>query len=141
MDPESKPLLAARRPAGIPDRSRLARIMAKLDGVRVRYRFWIGAGSRHELAGVGRLQVRPAAGQLWCRVAGELHRPSPVEYAFHSFWLTRRGQILLVASLLDHRAPPARAASIQPVAVHDRALQAAAAQWRQRTESPAAPAP
>jgi hypothetical protein len=44
--------------------------------------------------------------QVRCHVVGEVFRPSPFEFAFHSFWLTRRGMIMIVASLLAEKPSP-----------------------------------
>ncbi|MCX6901611.1 MAG: hypothetical protein NT105_23270 [Verrucomicrobia bacterium] len=81
---------------------------------------------------------------LFCRVAGEAFRPSPVEYSFHSFWQTRRGMILLVLNLLEERAAQERSAQetfIQPTGELARQLKTEAADWFKRAESRNKPGP
>ncbi len=134
-DTTTKPLISARRPAGIAVRTRLAQIVGKMDGVTVCYRFWIGANPRHEVTGYGQLRVKSGEGLLWVRVAGEVSRVSGVEFVFHSFWLTRRGMILLAASLLEERTPQtwtAQETFIQLVSAFDRKLKAEAVHWLDR---------
>ena len=128
-------LISAGRPEGIGAQTRLGRIIGRMDCVTVAYRLWIEAGESHGLAGWGELRVESADGLLRCRVVGEVFRPSPVEYGFHSFWLTRRGMILGVANLLEERAPQARSPQetfIQPIQPFDRQLKAEAASWLKR---------
>ena len=132
-------LISDRRPTAVGERTRLGLIVGGLDSVAVAYRLRMDAGGGRELAGWGRLRVESNAGWLWCRVVGEVFRPSPVEYGFHSFWLTRRGMILVVANLLEDRAPPARPPQeifIQPVQPFDRILKAEAARWLRRRIGP-----
>jgi hypothetical protein len=127
-----KPFLTARRPPGIRAASRLGRIIVRLNGASAAYRFWIGAGSDHELSGSGRLHVETADGLVRCRLVGDVFRQSPVEFGFHCFWLTRRGMILLVAGWVQDRRPQTRAAGetyIQPVVCHDRAGKDEATRW------------
>lgn len=134
-EPTTKLLISARRPAGIAVRTRLAQIVGKMDGVMVCYRFWIGTNPSHAVTGCGQLRVKSAEGLLWVRVAGEVSRVSGVEFVFHSFWLTRRGMILLVADLLEERTPPTRTVPetfIQPVSAVDRKLKTEAARWLDR---------
>jgi hypothetical protein len=134
-DSTTKALISARRPAGIAVRTRLAQIVGKMDGVMVRYRFWIGTNHHHEVTGCGQLRAQSAEGLLWIRVAGEVSRVSGVEFVFHSFWLTRRGMILLVANLLEERTPQtwvAQETFVHSVSAFDRKLKTEAARWLDR---------
>jgi len=125
-----KLLICPRRPEGLPVGTRLGRIIRRLDGVSVGYQLRFSAENNERLAGWGNLRVQTSEGLVWCRVAGEVFRPSEYEFGFHSFWLTRRGMILVVTGLLEERKPQERRAEetfIQPVFHFDRALKARAA--------------
>jgi hypothetical protein len=119
----------------------LGRIIRRLDGVSVSYQLRFSAQRDRRLAGWGNLRVKMSDGLVWCRVAGEVFRPSDYEFAFHSFWLTRRGMIQVVAGLLEERKPQERCVEetfIQPVLISDRALKSQAAQClkRRRNNAP-----
>ena len=125
-------LISPQRPNELSSRTHLAKIIAKMDRVAVRYQLPIPADGHRLLAGWGRLHVESSERFLWCRVMGEMFRPSPFEFAFHSFWLTRRGMILAVAGVLADRPLETRAADeifIQPTGIPDRDLRAQAARW------------
>ena len=98
-----------------------------MDRATVAYRLLWG----HELTGWGQLKVEVSDGNLWCKVAGEVFKPTSIEYAFHDFWLTRRGMIVTVSNLLEARNPTERSAHeifiqvVQP----DRELKRDAALW------------
>jgi hypothetical protein len=87
------------------------------------------------LVGWGKLAVESVAGMQWCRIVGEVFRPSPFEFQFHSFWLTRRGMILVIAGLLDLRDAQDRSAGevyIQPAGLIDRDLKEQAVLWLEK---------
>jgi hypothetical protein len=103
-----------------------------MDRVIVAYCVYIGTDGDHKLTGWGTLHVESDDGLVCCRVSGEVQRPSPFVLILHSFWLTRRGMIVLATNLLEERAPQTRAASesfIQPVPPFDRTAQLEAKKW------------
>lgn len=127
-----KPLIVARRPRGVRAGTRLGRLIRGMDNVAVAYCVPAGTDGNRRLAGWGRLHVEVADGFLRCRVAGEVQRPSPFEFVLHSFWVTRRGMIVVAANLLEERAPQSRPESetfIQPVPPFDRRLKIEANKW------------
>lgn len=127
-------LIASRPPKGLRPGTRLARVIAGLDGVRVRYQVAMPEGGRN-LAGSGRLQLERVNDTTGCRVLGEVFLPSGFEFCFHSFWLTRRGMIVLAlgtATMADADAPPLTGNHIQPVEWHGDSV-AAAKEWVEKT--------
>ena len=130
-----KPFISQRQPEGLPAGTRLGKIIIRLNRVNVGYQLRTSSEGGRRLTGWGTLHVETANGLVWCRVAGEVFRPSEYEFAFHTFWLTRRGMILVVAGLLEERRPQERNPEenfIQPVALFDRDLKAQAAEWLKR---------
>ena len=124
---QTRQLISDRRPQAVATGTQLGRLIRRLDRTTVAYRLVWG----HELAGWGQLRVEVVDGKLWCKVAGEVFKPSAVEYAFHNYWLTRRGMILTVSNLLEERKPTDRSGHeifIQ-VAQPDRELKHDAALW------------
>jgi len=103
-----KPLICSGAASPIRASSRLARLMEKLHGQRAVYHLWHGAEPGRELMGCGSFSVEIADGLLRCRVFGELFKPGPFEFAFHVFWLTRRGMIRTALDLADDRPPERR---------------------------------
>ena len=96
----NKPLISLRRPKGVTISTRLGRIIARLDQVSVVYQLPVEGESGSYISGTGNMRVEKREDQLQCRVAGDVFRPNAFQSAFHSFGLTRRGMILLVASLV-----------------------------------------
>jgi len=130
-----KPLICQSRSEGVAAGTRLGAIIRRMGGLSVGYQLWISAEANRRLAGWGNLRVEVLDGLVFCRVAGEVFRPSEYEFVFHSFWLTRRGMILVVAGLLEERAPQERTAGetfIQPIIPFDRDLKIQAAKWLKR---------
>lgn len=130
-----KLLICQRRSEGVAAGSRLGAIVRRLEGVSVAYQLWISAVGGRRLAGWGNLRVEASERLVFCRVAGEVFRPSEYEFVFHSFWLTRRGMIVVVAGLLEERPPQERTAEetfIQPILPFNRDLRTAVAQWLKR---------
>lgn len=128
--PSDDPLIDSRPPKGLRPGSRLARVIRGLDGARVAYRLIIPDGE-HILGGSGKLQVEPVDGLLGCRVLGEVFLPNRFEFCFHSFWLTRRGMIVLAlgtATMEDAGASAPTGSLIQPVDWHGESV-AAAKEW------------
>lgn len=107
-DPSSKPLICARASVPIPAGARLAQLLAKLHGRRVAYRVSYGSEPLRELRGRGSFAVEIKDGSLRCRIFGEMFMPGPFEFAFHVFWLTRRGMIRAAFDLADARPPELR---------------------------------
>ena len=134
MTASKKTLIAARKPEGIRQHSRLGKIVAKLDHCSVCYRVHSIEGI--QLAGWGQLRVEIADGLLWCRVAGEVQRPNAYEYVLPGFWLTHRGMLLMLLGLLESRGAEERLAAgetlLQPAGVADRQLKADAKRWLRR---------
>ena len=129
-DPSHRLLIAPRRPAGLKAATQFGRLIKRMDGLTVAYRIPIGSGSA--LAGWGCLRVEATGEEIWCRLAGEVFRPNPYEFAFHSGWLTRRGLIMAVRNLNEKRPPTARPptdAFIQPVGLIEREFRAEAERW------------
>jgi hypothetical protein len=122
-------LISARRVEGMAEGARLGRIFTRLDRAEVEYRLQIPGDIKRHLSGRGNLRVEIRNGQVWCRVAGGVFRPSPFEFSFHSFWLTRRGMILVVIGLLEKRPPDAP--FIRLTGYRARELKAQAARWLQ----------
>jgi hypothetical protein len=110
-DDAAKPLIGSSTVPPIRAGTRLARLMEKLHGQRVSYRVWHGAGPRRELLGRGKFAVEIAGGWLRCRIFGEMFKPGPFEFAFHVFWLTRRGMIRAAFDLVENRPPERRNAA------------------------------
>ena len=130
-----KPLICARRPQGVNAGTRLAKIITLLDRIIVGYQMPIPPDGERAMAGWGRLRVEVSEGRVCCRVVGEVVRPNPFEYVFHSFWLTRRGMIYVIAGLLEQRSPESRLPEevfIQPIGSFDRGLKGQAARWLRR---------
>ena len=109
--------------------TRLGRIISRMDRVGVAYRLPFPSDNERLLAGRGTLHVDVEDHQVQSQVVGEVFRPSPFEFAFHSFWLTRRGMIMMVASLLDEK--PSASSFISTTGQLDPALKAEAARWLQ----------
>jgi hypothetical protein len=129
-DAGDDPLIASRPPKGLRLGTRLAKVIARLDGTRVRYHLPMAVGGR-VLAGGGRLQVERVNDTIGCRMLGDLFLPSSFEFCFHSFWLTRRGMIVLAlgtAAMADAGASPPAGSLIQPVDWHGDSV-AAAKEW------------
>jgi hypothetical protein len=127
-----KPLISAHVPEGLAATTHLGKLIARMDGITVAYRLWIPPGGERQLAGWGTLNLKSSEGRITCRVSGEVFRPSPFEFVFHNFWLTRRGMILVVTGLLEDRTPQSRDSLetfIQPVGPAVRDLRAEAKRW------------
>lgn len=132
-----KHLIAERRPEGVAAKTRLGRIVGQLDTLSVKYDLNSPADAHHRLKGRGSIHVDAEDELVGCRISGEIFQPNPFEMAFHSFWLTRRGMILLVMGLLDEfreeKLMP-NAAFIQTVHCRDREVIRQARQWLQRRQ-------
>jgi hypothetical protein len=100
-----------------------------MDRVGVVYSLPVPGDNERLLAGRGTLHVDIEHQQVQSQVVGEVFCPSPFEFAFHSFWLTRRGMIMIVASLLVKR--PSTSSFISTTGQLDPALKAEAARWLQ----------
>ena len=127
-DPDDDPaLITSRPPDGLRPRTSLARVIAGLDGARVRYRVTV-PGREKVLEGGGRFEVQMVNFTVCGRVLGDVCLPSAFEFGFHSFWLTQRGMVLLArgTATMAEREPASPAASfIQPVDWHGDAVIAA----------------
>lgn len=133
-----KPLINELRSAAVRSGSRPGQILAKLHAGRVAYRYWHGGDDRRELTGCGLFMVDISGAELRCRVLGDLFKPSPFEFGFHQFWLTRRGMLMAVFDLAENRPPGSRSASetfIHFTSVHDVAIRRMAAAFRKSPES------
>jgi len=120
-------LITCRPPDGLRPRTNLARVIAGLDGARVRYRVAMPAHEKM-LEGDGRFEVQMVNFTVCGRVLGEVCLPSAFEFGFHSFWLTHRGMVLLACgtAMMAEREPASPAGSfIQPVDWHGDAVIAA----------------
>ena len=131
-----KSFITQQRPQGLDSRTRLGRIIKRLDGVTVSYCLRTPARVPHQLVGRGTLRIEADAQMVWCRVTGEIFYPNPFELAFHSFWLTRRGMILLVVCLLDEETPESqvRESFIQPLHFRDKEVQNQSRSWLRANE-------
>lgn len=120
-------LITCRPPDGLRPRTNLARVIAGLDGARVRYRVSV-PGHEKLLEGDGRFEVQMVNFTVCGRVLGDVFLPSAFEFGFHSFWLTRRGMTLLAlgtAAMAEREAASPAASFIQPVDWHGDAVIAA----------------
>jgi hypothetical protein len=124
-----KTLLTPDRPEGVAVGTRLGRIIFRLDRVGVVYHLPVPSDNERFLDGRGTLHVDIEDHQVRCHVVGEVFRPSPFEFAFHSFWLTRRGMIMIVACLLAEKSSTSH--FISTTGQPDRDLKAEAARWFQ----------
>lgn len=79
--------------------------------MRVAYRYFHGKEPPRELASSGSLVIEFSEDKLRGRIHGDLFKPSPFEFCFHNFWLTRRGLIHAVFDLAENRPPAHRSAS------------------------------
>lgn len=129
----NKPLISSRRPKGVIVSTRLGKIIARLDQVRVVYQLPEAGEAGSRIIGTGNLRIEKREDQLQCRVVGDVFRPNPFEFGFHSFWLTRRGMILLVVSLVVNQAEAPF--YIKTKGNLDPALKTAARQWLRRQAS------
>jgi hypothetical protein len=98
-----------------------------MDRVGVVYSLPVPGDNERLLAGRGTLHVDVEDELVQSQVVGEVFRPSPFEFAFHSFWLTRRAMIMIVASLLQEK--PSTSSFISTTGQLDPALKAEAARW------------
>lgn len=98
-----------------------------MDGAGVVYRLPVPSDNERLLAGHGTLHVEKKGHLVRSHVVGDVFRPSPFEFAFHWFWLTRRGMIMIVASLLAEE--PSTSFLISTTSQPDRDLKAEAARW------------
>jgi len=129
----NKPLISPRRPKGVAMSTRLGRIITRLDQVSVSYQLPISGKFGTYISGTGKMRAEKREDQIQCRVEGDVFRPNPFEFAFHSFWLTRRGMILLVASLVvDQSEAPAY---IKTSGGINRTLKTDARRWLQHRDS------
>jgi hypothetical protein len=129
------PLISERDPEGLAVTTHLGKLIARMEGVTVAYRLWIPPVGERQLVGWGTLKVNSSEGRITCRISGEVSRPSPFEYVFHHFWLTRRGMFVVVAGLFETRPPQERDPSeafIQPVGPSVRSLRSEAEHWLAR---------
>ena len=137
-DTLDKPLITATHPGLLRPGSRPGRILSKLHASQVVYRFRHGGGEGRELAGAGQFFVEIREGNLRCRVLGDLFKPGPCEFAFHRFWLTRRGMMLAVFGLAESMSPGGSANSgefIHFANLQDPAPRREAAAFRQRSRN------
>jgi hypothetical protein len=123
----NKPLISSRRPNGVSISTRLGRIIAHLDQASVVYQLPVAGEAGSTVSGTGNLRTEKRGDQLHCRVAGDVFRSDPFAIAFHSFWLTRRGMILLVAGLAANQSEAAF--YIRTKGSIDLALKADARRW------------
>lgn len=93
--------ISQRRPLGVPIYKRLGRIIQHLNGIPVLYDLSLPTDSHQRLRGRGLVNVDNKDDLVGCRITGEIFCPSPFEMSFHTFWLNRRGMILLTMGLLD----------------------------------------
>jgi len=107
---EPKLIVGDRPPAiGVSAKMRgTAWIVRKLDGLGVAYRYRLGGKLNGEVEGRGTFIVETREGKLRCRIQGDLFKATDFAYAFHSFWLTRRGIISAVRDLAEDRPPEKR---------------------------------
>jgi hypothetical protein len=128
-------LITSRRDNGVAANTRFAKIIRQLDKHAVVYRLPFVFEGPRELAGRGVLHVESKGDQIRCRMAGEVLRPSPFEYVFHSFWLTRHGMFVLVNSILND--PGDGRQFMRAVGEVPHELKLEAAQWLRRFHRPA----
>jgi hypothetical protein len=128
-----KPLISSRRPKGVTISTWLGKIVARLDQVSIVYQLPVSGEAGSCISGTGNLRIEKREDQLQCRVAGDVFRSNPFEFAFHSFWLTRRGMILLVVTLVVNQ--PEAAFYIKTKGNIDLALKTDARRWLRRQTS------
>ena len=127
-------LISASPLRGLGLRTPLARVLSTMDGLRISYHVPLPSGERR-IEGTGTLKVQTIQYSLECRVQGDGFLRSAVEYCFHSFWLTRRGRVLLALGMADTEGPggiPLTGHYIVPVD-WPRESVAAAREWMKKT--------
>lgn len=110
-DAANKPLMCQIATSAIRAGTRLARLIARLNGQQIVYRVFYRMESRVELAGRGRFTAEVNGGWLQCRILGEMFKPGRFELPFHAFWLTRRDMVLLAFDHVDNRPAERRNAA------------------------------